>query len=316
MTINKSFHMNRLEKLLEGMAESKNIYACVRDLVSNGLVLSRFTEGESAPNRQDITQFMAAWLRHIGLSADECRNWLIKYCVDVLSDISSSSPSQIRHSTRSNIKYIYRYEVELNCGCEKNPFKAACTRECPVYEQMKSRYGKGEIRKPPQPHQDASEDRTPPVPWLPVKKIYREQFEKALEFIKENLKQGVPVRELVPLLKEHDFKTRTGRMWTVAVIRSEIVKNNWSHLVEAGKAGLDAQAPSGEQDGAPATKVKDLYREQFENALRRIEENLKKGVSLKRIVALLTEEGFKTRTGKHWTIHTVRTEIQRNNLAS
>ena len=79
------------------------IYPCVHDLLENGLVLDRFSDSEVKPQRQDITQYMAAWSKHVGLREEECRSWLIEYCVTMLAPISRTSPSGIRHSTKSNI---------------------------------------------------------------------------------------------------------------------------------------------------------------------------------------------------------------------
>jgi len=87
---------------------TERIYPCIRDLVGNGLVLSRFSADDRTPHRQDITQYLAAWCRYAGLTAEECRTWLTEYCMYVLSSISKTSLSGIRHSTKSNIRYIGR----------------------------------------------------------------------------------------------------------------------------------------------------------------------------------------------------------------
>ncbi len=55
------------------------IYPCIQDLLDNGLTLARFSHGEVKPQRQDITQYMAAWSKHVGLGDEECRSWLIEY---------------------------------------------------------------------------------------------------------------------------------------------------------------------------------------------------------------------------------------------
>ena len=44
------------------------IYPCIRDLVEHGFDLARFSAGEITPQHQDITQYLAAWSRHAGLS--------------------------------------------------------------------------------------------------------------------------------------------------------------------------------------------------------------------------------------------------------
>jgi hypothetical protein len=108
-------------------------------LVENGLGLARFSAGEIAPQRQDITQYMAAWSRHAGLSEEESCGWLIDYCTIMLSSISPRSPAAIRHSTKSNLRYIYRSAVPFFCPCVNNRFRAQCSSDCPVYADMQAK---------------------------------------------------------------------------------------------------------------------------------------------------------------------------------
>ena len=136
-------YLNRLRKMLTENNE-KYLFPCIRDLVANGLTLERFTNEDNIPSRQDITQYIAAWFKYIGLSSDECREWMIEYCIGLLSVISSSSKSRIRHSTKCNIKYIYKSDVSFDCRCEKNRFKALCEPKCPIYEEMAHRAKKSE----------------------------------------------------------------------------------------------------------------------------------------------------------------------------
>jgi len=219
-------HLISLRDLLDDVAKAR-IYPCIQDLVANGLTLSRFADGEMRPTRQDITQFIAAWLRHIGVPSDIYSDWLVRFCIDVLSPISSSSPSQIRHSTRSNIKYINQSEVDFECGRERNAFKAACSRDCPVYDEMELRSKEPKKREIKQiarseaPPKERAED----TQELPVKEIYREQFEEGLKVIRENLRQGMPKKKLVNFLNDRGLKTCTGRKWTYAILNSEIHKN-------------------------------------------------------------------------------------------
>lgn len=233
MSEKNSPHLNALKHLLDDAGKAQ-IFPCIQDLVSNGLVPFRFSDGETMPTRQDITQFLAAWLRHIGVSPDACSEWLIGYCVDILSPISSSSLSQIRHSTRSNIKYINRSEVAFDCGCEHNAFKAACSRSCPVYDEMEIRRNepkKREIRQIPRP-ETLPKERAVVIPELPVKAVYGEQFEAGLKFIEESVRQGVALKKIVALLNDRGLKTRTGRQWTYPILTAEIHKNNLDALVK------------------------------------------------------------------------------------
>jgi hypothetical protein len=219
-------HLTSLRDLLDDVDKAR-IYPCIQDLVANGLTLSRFADKEMRPTRQDITQFIAAWLRHIGVPSDIYSDWLVQYCIDVLSPISSSSPSQIRHSTRSNIKYINRSEVDFECRCEHNAFKAACSINCPVYDEMELRSKEPKKREMKQIARSEAppKERAADIQELPVKEIYREQFEEGLKVIRENLRQGMPIKKMADFLNDRGLKTRTGRKWTYATLSSEIHKN-------------------------------------------------------------------------------------------
>ena len=200
------------------------IYPCIQDLLDNGLTLARFSPGEVKPQRQDITQYMAAWSKHVGLGDEECRSWLIEYCVVMLSPISRTSPSGIRHSTKSNIKYIYRSDIPFVCEHENNPFRAKCFRDCPAYAAMlaKACDGRNETsKKEPISAQPADVVETQV---LPVKAIYRDQFEIALRLVHDETKKGTKKKLIVQLLNEQGLKTKTGRKWTYSNLYAELRK--------------------------------------------------------------------------------------------
>lgn len=123
-------------KSITNEIETKQLYLCIEDLVKNGVDLARFSETEPKPARQDVTQYLAAWFKYIGMSESQCLNWMLEHCMDELLLISQSSQSRVRHSTKSNVKYIFNGNVNFNCEGEKNIFKAACTRDCVLYEEM------------------------------------------------------------------------------------------------------------------------------------------------------------------------------------
>ncbi len=227
MLFNTSRHLKAVKKILKSRP-TNSLFLCVKDLVRNGLTLSRFAGEKHKPSRQDITQFIATWFKHIGLSADECQDWMIEYCLDVLSVISSSSRSQIRHSTKSNIKYIYRADVTFDCGCENNPFKALCDRNCPVYDEMYEKYKERMEMETNKTYEIIRETPEKKVIFQPlsVKEQYRDQFEKALESIDNYIKQGIAKKEIVKLLNEHELKTRTGRKWTYPLLQVELKRQN------------------------------------------------------------------------------------------
>ena len=93
-----------LETIL-GDRGKNTFYPCIWDLVEHGLDLARFSADEIKSQRQDITQYLAAWSRHTGLSEEESSSWLIDYCIGRLSSLSTRSPAAIRHNTKSNLRY-------------------------------------------------------------------------------------------------------------------------------------------------------------------------------------------------------------------
>jgi len=221
-------YLNRLRKMLTENNE-KYLFLCIRDLVANGLTLERFTNEDNIPSRQDITQYIAAWFKYIGLSSDECWQWMTEYCIGVLSDMSSGSKSRIRHSTKCNIKYIYKSDVTFDCRCKKNRFKAPCEPKCPIYEEMAHRAKESEIANIVESYETIVEhrvaDEIAPIKHS-IKDEYRDQFEKAIEVAQHHLKQRVSKKEIVNLLNGSKFKTRTGKKWSYSILANELRKLN------------------------------------------------------------------------------------------
>lgn len=219
-------YLDNLNKLFINR-NTTSIFPCIQDLADNGLKLDRFSNGERLPSRQDVTQYLAAWFNYSGLSADACQEWMIEYCMDVLSAISASSKSKIRHSTKSNIKYIYTSDVTFDCNCEKNPFKATCEPTCPVYKEMAD-LAKAREAETPREFYERKRDPViireiaPPPP--SVKDEYREQFERALKVAQDHLSQWVSKKKIVTLLNADGFKTRTGKKWSYSTLMNELRK--------------------------------------------------------------------------------------------
>ena len=234
----------RLNTLL-GDRGKDTIYPCIRDLVENGLGLARFSAGEIAPQRQDITQYMAAWSRHAGLSEEESCGWLIDYCTIMLLSISPRSPAAIRHSTKSNLRYIYRSAVPFLCQCANNRFRAQCSSDCPVYADMQAKL-RAKASEVLNPRPLASPQSPLPEPALPVKEVYREQFHAGLRFALDEVQKGTKMRRIVELLNERGLKTRTGRKWQYVILRNELKNLQNSHVPpQDGPA-----APLGNSDGS------------------------------------------------------------------
>jgi hypothetical protein len=288
-----------LKKILDS-AQQQRIYPCIRDVLSNEFAFKRFTSGESFPTRQDITNFILAWLKHIGVSADRCRNWMLSYSVRVLSRISSSSPSSIRHSTKYFIKHVYRSDDDaFDCGCEQNEINAACDPYCPVYGEMKKKY---QIRMN-QLHDTINNVRRlvqpPAESLLQVKERYREQFEKAMNDVREHLNQVSSLDEIIQYLNDQGYKTRTGRPWKTSILRNEIKKH---HLSFSSKNNKDAKAYEA---------VKTRYRAQYQDAVKLIARLYQNGVKVKEIPGALEAKRYRTITGMKWTEASVRNTIRK-----
>ena len=215
-------YLNNLLKILPENYE-KYLFPCIRDLVTNGLKLERFSNENDIPSRQDLTQYLAAWFKYAGLSSEECRGWMIEYCIGMLSAISSSSKSRIRHSTKSNIKYIYKSDVVFNCKCDKNQFKASCESKCLVYEEMADKAKEDEATNDVGSYEikHRAADEIMPEKYS-IKDEYKEQFEKAIEAAQHHIEQRISKKEIVNLLNAGGFKTRTGKKWSYSLLMVEL----------------------------------------------------------------------------------------------
>jgi len=291
--------IDRLKKILDDVQQQR-IYACIQDVMTNGIVAERFKAGETFPSRQDVTHFILAWLKHNGVPADKCRTWMIRYCERILSQISSSSPSRIRHSTKSLIKYIYRSEdVSFNCGCEQNKLKATCEPNCPVYGEMKD---KDEIRK--KQWHDAVNYVRPPIqppaePLLQVRERHKEQFVKAMDVVREHLDQIPSVDEMTRYLNDQGYKTRNGKSWTVATLRRETKMHNLRFPRKTNEKVKAFEA------------LKDQYRAQHQEGVKLMLKLYQEGVQISEIFDTLKAQGYKTITGRKWTEANIRNTISR-----
>lgn len=284
-----------LQKLLTiiGKEREKELPACITDLVENGLSQDRFTDEEFRPGRHEITLFLAAWCRRIGLDAGHYRDWLIDYSLDVLGGISTSSPSQIRHSTKSTIKYVHRSDVAFSCHCQRNIFKVVCGPDCPLYWEMETLH-KQELdikRKRLEEDKRIKEEGMPVLERVSVKEQHKEQFEKAVEHIQKYLKESRTRKEIVDLLKEKGYKTSTGREWTIAILSGLIKEKGW--VLKRPEKPIELT-------------VKQQYKKQFEEAVNHIQRYLKQGRTKKEIADLLNEEGYKTCTGREWKVSGIK----------
>jgi hypothetical protein len=229
----------RLNSLL-GEGHRDKLYCCIADLSENGICQSRFDAADRRPHRQLATQYLASWFKHAGLSAEKTRDWLIDYAVTVLSAISSSSPSRIRHSTKSNIKYIYGSQSAFDCGCENNPLKARCSPTCPIYGDMAKKAA--ERKRLLQEEEEERRKQQAELERARAQKNAEEQKRKeeakiralanraaankraeerwlevcteACEIALEHRRKGFTMRQTAQALNDAEFRTSSGRWWT------------------------------------------------------------------------------------------------------
>jgi hypothetical protein len=293
-------HVDALKVILRGI-NKRYMFPCIGDLVRRGVVFTRFSDDDRIPGRQDVTRYIACWFKYIGVSEAVCQEWMAKYALDVLSAISSSSKSQIRHSTKSNVRYIYREDIAFDCGCKVNPFKASCRESCPLYKEMLHKY---EVRMAEEADrdydaeiEDGREYDESKLGRPSVKEQYSEQFEKAWELVEKLVKEGVPRKKIINILNERGLRTRTGRKWTYAILGVEL-KN------------LPYQLETGKRTKPQAISVKEIYHEQFEKGWEFALDLIRQETPRQEVVRCLNEHGFKTRTGKEWTTPILRAELK------
>ena len=210
-------HLEKLMKIVEAEGRGEP-YACIKDLVENGLSLDRFAAGEHRPNRNETTIFIVAWCSRMGFTPDVYRDWLIDYAVDVLSGISSSAPSQIRHSTKSIIKFIHGSSgTAFSCNCQHNNFKARCLSDCPIYGEMEELYLRNleitQTRNEELQQKSVKYDPEPDPASLTVTQRFRKQYDEAVDLITQYLKEGRAKKDILVILQEQGYKTITGLDW-------------------------------------------------------------------------------------------------------
>jgi hypothetical protein len=150
------------------------------------------------------------------------QEFLIDYSIDVLSVISSSKPSKIRHSTKSAIKFIHKSDAPFVCNCEHNIFKASCSKDCVIYKKMHEIYllklEKEQNLREEFKMRSSDETPLPTTKFQPKKEKYKEQFEKSLSLIKQYIDQGYNKKEITEMLNNQGYKTMIGREWKVGYI--------------------------------------------------------------------------------------------------
>lgn len=284
------------ESLLEILPNSNNVYVypCVEDVVSSNGFLRKHN-GQPTFNRQDVTQYLCKWLKHAEISAESARNWLIEYSVDVLSAISSSKAARIKHSTKSNIKYIYREDVAFICDGKENVFKAKCDLECPLYDEMLQALQKRkEEEQKPKDYEKYVPLSPPPSPG--IKETYKSSYENSLKIISEKLKAGQNHRDIVRYLNDNGYKTKTGKNWARGSIGYAVKESL------ALPATSPISSPLSTQPGSPgSTSAKEIYNSTFDALAKIVWDMYRVGQSHNNIAKYLNHKEYKTKMGKKWS---------------
>ena len=289
-------HFQKLMAILmaNGISEP---YTCIVDIVQNGICPDRFTADDPRMNRNDTTIFLAAWCRHIGLTPEIYSDWLLDYAVDILSRISASKPSQIRHSTKSIIKYVHRSDVPFVCNCRYNAFKAVCSPDCPVYPEMEAAYFHNldmkRQRREEFKRKDAIDHPPPDPETLPVTKRNKKQFEEAVALIEKYLNEGIIKKKIADLLNESGYKTMYGKPWSPHLV--SVVSNQ--HGLVVARRNRQKVEVSREQLA--------LHRQQQDEVGALIVQCFSEGKTADEICLQINEKGCRTVTGCIWKVQNV-----------
>lgn len=71
--------------------------------------------------------------------------------------------------------------------------------------------------------EDRIKDAMVPISYS-IKAQYKEQFDKAMEVMQHHLERGVHKKEIVNLLNDEGYKTRTGKKWSYSTLSNELKK--------------------------------------------------------------------------------------------
>jgi hypothetical protein len=204
-----------LTSLLQGKGHP--IPAWLEDLLVAGPRLELWPPVTYRPNRVIITEFLARWLKYAGLSAEECLQWLEPYCLEVLAQYSKSGPSAIRHGTKANTRWVYKSPYEFDfvaMAQEPLPGFEGSPPYMSMFKKWEEEQLQEKIRKP----------YVGPVfvPVLPVKKRFREQFERAVALAQQKQSEGMGLDEIVVLLNGEGLLSSTGRKWTRGILQKAL----------------------------------------------------------------------------------------------
>ena len=106
---------------------------------------------------------------------------------------------------------------------------APCAKDCPLYNLTLSEPEKAEDKQSLQTFSgdglDFQADANDPMSMSrPRKEVFKEQFEEAMEVVRRKLDEDAGKHDIVRVLNEGGFKTRTGKKWTYAILNAELRK--------------------------------------------------------------------------------------------
>jgi hypothetical protein len=136
-------------------------------------------------------------------------------------------------------------------------------------------------------------------PILQVRERYKEQFEKAMDVVREHLNQVSSVDEMTRYLNDQGYKSRTGKSWTVATLRREAKMHNIRFPRKTDEKVKAYEA------------LKDQYRAQYQDGVKLMAKLYKEGVQISEIFDALEAQGYKTITGRKWTEANIRSTISK-----
>jgi hypothetical protein len=203
-------HLETITRLVE--KTNHQVPFWLEDLLLLGPRFDEWKLGALRPNRVLLTEMLLWWAKNVGLSAEESLEWLMPYCCEVLALTSKSGPSAIRHGTKANTRWVYKSNFGFNFEEFVGQMPEAAFQNTPPYMPIFARWWEllAEAK------QKARDSYVPPVflPVLPVKKRFREQYEKSLAFARQKEAEGLALREIMELLNTQGMPTCTGRKWT------------------------------------------------------------------------------------------------------
>lgn len=211
-------HPELLEQLKQLAAtQNATVPFWLEDLVLHGPRYDQWNLPSGRPNRMELTEFLARWLKAKGVSQEQAIQWLLDYCFQVLAPFSKTGPSGIRHGTKANTRWVYNSELFFDFEALASQPPETQWESKPPYMHVFARFH--ELL--PAEKQRAFQVRLRSIPvqvTLPVKERHREKYQQGLQLAREKVGAGQSLEKIVTALNEAGYPTRTGRRWTTGTL--------------------------------------------------------------------------------------------------